>query len=259
MTLFLGWDVGGWNCDGGKSQDALVALEGTAFLDLRLIGVWRGNLRRSLVETECPGALLTRLPRLGEPTASEVVVAIDTPLGWPAAFTSLLDGTADVASVTDKVIENPYVFRKTEMDLVARGLFPEGRTPLSAVRDMLGSQSSKGIFFLRKSAMTQARPAVWRAGAWTAIETYPTPVRTSVMLREHFRLLRAEADFVKRSALGKNAAADLDDGLWCALVAATWVYAPTSLVWPPQDDEAVKSEGWIRGAGGLFGAGRGGG
>jgi hypothetical protein len=41
-TFYMGWDVGGWNCDkNGKSRDALVILDA----ELKLIGKpWRGNL-----------------------------------------------------------------------------------------------------------------------------------------------------------------------------------------------------------------------
>jgi hypothetical protein len=47
-TLYIGWDVGGWNCDkNNKSRDALVILDA----DLKLIGKpWRGNLRTTINE-----------------------------------------------------------------------------------------------------------------------------------------------------------------------------------------------------------------
>jgi hypothetical protein len=97
----------------------------------------------------------------------------------------LLAGDAPLAHVSDIVHENPYVFRRTEQTLVERGLFLKGRTPLSTVRDMIGSQSSKGLYFLRKSSMKQRAPAVWYSQGWTAIESYPTPVRTSPTLQPH--------------------------------------------------------------------------
>ena len=42
-TYFLGWDVGGWNCDkNGKSRDAIVILN----QNVEIVGKpWRGNLR----------------------------------------------------------------------------------------------------------------------------------------------------------------------------------------------------------------------
>ncbi len=43
MRFFVGWDVGGWNCDRNtKSRDAIVILDDA----LRIVGgSWRGNLR----------------------------------------------------------------------------------------------------------------------------------------------------------------------------------------------------------------------
>ncbi len=243
MTLFLGWDVGAWNCDNGKSRDALCALSGTDWGDLRLAAPpWRGNLRAALVEGECPYSILRGL-ELDASDTEDVVVAIDTPLGWPAAFVALLAGNAQLPVVSNAVHANPYIFRATEQALVERGLLPKGRTPLSAVRDMIGSQSSKGLYFLRKAGMSQPAPAVWARPHWTAIETYPTPVRTSRTLQPHFQRIRAEPLFVKAAAFA-NAAADLNDALWCALVAAMWVFARDVLT-PAPADEAIASEGWI--------------
>ena len=45
-SFFIGWDVGGWNCDNNSnSRDAIVILDD----DLTLVGKpWRGNLRESI-------------------------------------------------------------------------------------------------------------------------------------------------------------------------------------------------------------------
>ncbi|GAB2508539.1 hypothetical protein [Microbulbifer agarilyticus] len=47
-TLFIGWDVGGWNCErNANSHDALVILDQRR----NIIGQpWRGNLRDSINE-----------------------------------------------------------------------------------------------------------------------------------------------------------------------------------------------------------------
>jgi hypothetical protein len=243
VTLFIGWDVGAWNCDGGKSRDALCALTGTRWDDLRLAAPpWRGNLRKAIVEGDCPYSILSVL-ELESPKTLDTIVAIDTPLGWPSAFTSLLAGSAQLSVVGGEVHANPYVFRRTEQALVARGLFPSGRTPLSTVRDMIGSQSSKALYFLRKAGMTQRTRAVWTTPKWTAIETYPTPVRTSRMLQPHFERLRSDPGFVKCLKVAR-AAADVNDSLWCALVAATWAFSTDALVPAPEND-VIASEGWI--------------
>ena len=43
---FVGWDVGGWNCDeNGESRDAIVILDASR----SIVGKpWRGNLRASI-------------------------------------------------------------------------------------------------------------------------------------------------------------------------------------------------------------------
>jgi len=242
--LFVGWDVGAWNCDGGKSQDALSVLTGTSMGDLHLVAApWRANLRAALVTRPCPEAILSVVEGLGRREDAEVVVAADTPLGWPSAFTSLLAGSMTVEQVTETVIENPYTFRFAEQHLVALGLFPKGRTPLSAVRDMIGSQSSKGLYVLRKGQMRQESPAVWESTGYTVIETYPTPVRTSQALQDHFDRLRSTPTFARR-ARGKNVTSDLEDSLWCALVAALWKL-DRPLLSPPPADSRIANEGWI--------------
>lgn len=243
-TLFVGWDVGAWNCDDkSRSQDALCILTGSSLDELVVAAEpWRGNLREALVEHSCPGAVLRPCHRAER--HDDVVIAIDTPLGWPQAFVSLLEArAAPVLPVPKSAAENPYVFRTTERALVQRNLFAKGRTPLSAVRDMIGSQSSKGIYFLRKGNMIQDSVAVWTTDGCTAIETYPTPVRSSHVLRPHFERLVHDRSFEELAATGK-ALEDHQDSLWCALVAALHRLAPEALAGPPADD-VLKHEGWI--------------
>ena len=45
-TYYIGWDVGGWNCDkNGKSRDAIAILNAV----LQVAGsAWRGNLRDTI-------------------------------------------------------------------------------------------------------------------------------------------------------------------------------------------------------------------
>ncbi len=77
MNLFVGWDVGAWNCDRGKSQDALSVLTGTSLETLQFASrPWRANLRKHLVEEPCPSALLKAVGISSND--QDVVVAIDT-------------------------------------------------------------------------------------------------------------------------------------------------------------------------------------
>ena len=235
---FVGWDVGAWNCDKGKSRDALCVLYGTSLDSLTVAAPpWRGNLRQHLTTCSRPESLLVKT---GLPTpASKVVVAIDTPLGWPVPFRRLLENGI-LETVPEQADKNPYLFRKCELQLFSRGF-----RPLSTVRDLIGSQSSKGLYYLHKAGYQQTEPAVWCRDSWTAIETYPSPVRTSPLLQEHHARLRQLQPFVLKTGVGKNAEADLLDSLWCALVAALYEFAPERLTGPSAEESAHREEGWI--------------
>ncbi|MBX3125534.1 MAG: DUF429 domain-containing protein [Polyangiaceae bacterium] len=238
-TLFVGWDVGAWNCDRGKSRDAVCVLEGSSLEALTVVcPPWRGNLRQQLVES-CRASAVVAPSNLPEPSRP-VVVAMDTPLGWPAAFSRLLSGSP-LAAVPEEADRNPYLFRQCELTLFERGF-----RPLSAVRDLIGSQASKGLHYLRKMGFQQVAPAVWQTESWTAIETYPSPARTSPLLQEHHARLRQSEPFLRKAGVGKNAEADLLDALWCALVAALWGLDRGRLAGPDGADELlVSQEGWI--------------
>jgi hypothetical protein len=232
-TLLVGWDVGAWNCDGGDSRDAVVALTGSSMNNLALAGrVYRGNLRGWI----CESGVEALLDAVQISPAETVVAAVDTPLGWPAPFVRLLQGQGTV-SVCAKADGNPYMFRRTELDLFQRGF-----RPLSAVRDMIGSQATKGQFLIAHSALPLVAPGVWQAGRRTVIETYPTPLRSSPWLSTHFERLASNDAFLK-TATGKGAT-DIKDALWCALAAATWAFEHARLT-PPPNSEEVPSEGWI--------------
>lgn len=81
-TYYIGWDVGGWNCDkNDSSRDAVVILD----TDLQIVGKpWRGNLREDINRATTSSAwLLTLFERCGSshPVAmADVTLAIDN--GW---------------------------------------------------------------------------------------------------------------------------------------------------------------------------------
>lgn len=260
--FFVGWDVGAWNCDRGTSRDALCALRGESFGALELVGPpWRGNLRQRFAEL--PGPLAGLLIEAGVTESGTMgVLAVDTPLGWPAAFVDLVGEAGHWEPVPEDLRQNPYTFRRTEMELFERGF-----SPLSAVRDMIGSQSSKGMYLVQKSGLVMDQLPVWRSphheaqetqstpeGAnsdrssprWEVIETYPTPARTSPKLQKQFLRLRSNESFQRRAAIGRNACSDLEDALWCALVAALWHFEPEAFEEPAEEHRGqAEVEGWI--------------
>lgn len=242
--LFVGWDVGGWHCDkNASSRDALV-IAGLRDGEVVVAGKpWRGNLR-SLLMADTGHALLSAMLGLcgvdAEPV-TEVVIAIDTPLGWPSAMMRLAQGGA-TSSVSAADGENPYTRRATELALIQRG-----HAPLSAVRDMLGSQSTKGLHFLRAAGLQEVSCGVWRHAddkgrSTTAIETYPAVA----LQMDHLR--RLQADVLDRTDGGlrngdKPLHDDIRDALACALVAHLFADSPD--VMEPVPEMVPSGEGWI--------------
>ena len=238
--VFIGWDVGGWNCDKNpSSRDALVALDSQR----NLLGrPWRGNLRRPINQSADTGGFISRLLGLCGLDANRfesapVVLAIDTPLGFSQGFIDLVVN-AQAADTIEGSSENPYLFRRTE-----RFLFERGLSPLSALKDMIGSQATKGMHVLARFA-----PQIETCGVWTdqnrlrAIEAYPSACKRSGKM----------ADLHVRYGMGKSSDAERPEGfhhadefdaLTCALIAWLFHFQPEKLVQPTP--ETPTREGWI--------------
>lgn len=227
-SFYIGWDVGGWNCDkNGKSRDALVILDA----ELNIVGKpWRGNLRAAINEAADGSDWVSKLFALckapdlsGRP---QITLAIDTPLGFSEEFTRLVTQRIHAGEVGNSAT-NPYLFRQTE-----RFLFEHGLKPLSAIKDMIGSQATKGMHALAKFAPQTLRCGVWSDGEMlTAIEAYPSACKASATvkgLQEPFGMLGHD---------------DLDDALTCALLAYLFEVRSEALTSPAES--VVDSEGWI--------------
>lgn len=241
---YIGWDVGAWNCDGGESQDALVALQPSLADGPEVVGIpWRGNLRSDLDELagEDLAVALLRKCQLEPSERFHATFAIDTPLGWPQPMMDLVV-RGKPGPIPEKADETPYLFRKTELEL-----FGGSHRPLSAVRDMIGSQSTKGIHFLKKANLRRRSIGVWQGKSkrrvTTAIETYPAPCLKSSTICKRFAALVSSKEIKAKSAKGKNVKSDVEDSLRCALVA--WLYQRElgELVAPVND--VPIQEGWI--------------
>ncbi|MBK6418068.1 MAG: DUF429 domain-containing protein [Ignavibacteria bacterium] len=228
-SFSIGWDVGGWNCDkNGKSRDSLVILDES----LDIVGQpWRGNLR------ECIAAVSTTNDWLkaifakcrGELPAGEVTVtmAIDAPLGFSEEFVALINRQGGVEPIEISGL-NHYLFRHTE-----RHLFKQGLKPLSAIKDMIGSQATKGMHVVAKFVPRIESCGVWTDGhCFRAIETYPTVCRYMPVVTA--RLKKGD------TMLGHP---DKDDAHVCAVVAHLFAAERGELEGP--DDSVPSSEGWI--------------
>lgn len=235
MRGFLGWDVGAWHCQGGASRDALVMLTDDGG-SLRSVGKpWRGNLR-AVYNKGSGSALLVELLRLVDAEGyrwREITLAIDAPLGWPTGFRQLLDG-AYPDMIPEQKGHNPLLMRETE-----RWLYAHGHRPLSAVQDLIGSQSTKGMAFISALGLCVTRPGIWatRLGETrvTAIEAYPSPCKHSQSIRT--------ARTALESALPSTANPDLQDAQTCAILGALFTLYPELLANPIATIDA--REGWI--------------
>jgi predicted nuclease with RNAse H fold len=228
-SVYIGWDVGAWNCDRNpESRDAVAILDS----GLRIIGnPWRGNLRESINEAASTRDFLSKLFKLCEsslPNKGQVVLAIDTPLGVSKEFIELVSNLRAVEKVQAHS-RNPYLFRHTE-----RLLFERGYSPLSPVLHMIGCQSTKGMHVLAKFARTMQKCGVWTDGdTLRIIEAYPSACGHSEVLQK----LRSRC---KHVALGHS---DKEDALTCALIAYLFAEHQDSLSSPTS--EIPESEGWI--------------
>ena len=186
------------------------------------------NLRQTLNTAQTAAdfiAAILALCKLPAPPA-QATVAIDAPLGFPAAFVRLITGGAALDQIGQSAT-NPYLYRATERRLAA-----EGVTPLSAVKDMIGSQSTKAMHAAARYTRPIA-PGIWCDGAHlTLIETYPALCRS-----------RARGTF--NDLATENTAREIDilDAEVCAQIAQAFVQRPDWLEPPPPDLPAL--EGWI--------------
>lgn len=226
--FFVGWDVGGWNCDRNRnSRDAIVVLDGSGIESGK---PWRGNLRSTINgKADAEGflsALLTlcKIPHDGETVSA--TIAIDAPLAFPAAFSRLITSGETLDRVGHKSAENQYLFRLTERRLASA----EDLKPLSAIRDRIGSQATKAMHLKSRFKLRRKRTGVWTDGrCLTVIETYPS-------------LCRARLDQDRATDLSPGKA-DIEDARICARIARDFDIRYEELEPPPPD--APADEGWI--------------
>ena len=242
QAWYIGWDVGAWNCEkNANSRDALVVLNQQG----ELVGKpWRGNLRDTIAAAASYTDWLFTVAKLchfddkmkAALTTQNVVMAIDTPLGFSNGLLQLLQGEA-VATPFTASCDNPYLYRHTE-----RELFAHGFSPLSAVKDMIGSQATKGLHLLRKFGFTPSLSGVWQLNQssqnqcqYCALESYPTVLKTSTLVAQYIEQLRSQTDF-------NNWHQDIQDAAYCAIAALLYQQQPNTMATPTKD---VTTEGWI--------------
>jgi len=240
--FFIGWDVGGWNCDRNReSRDAIVILDAKR----EIIGTpWRGNLREAINEAETAHDWLLTLFKLCKAVIPEgkfsATLAIDTPLGFSDAFRNLVNDLKHVDWVGQSDT-NPYLFRATEQIL-----FQHELRPLSPIKDMIGSQATKGMHVLSKFAPTGLESGVWSDGeGLTAIEAYPSACKASDFMQKLLQpyVTAKRVDSSETIWIDLINHQDKLDALICALVAYAFKVQPEALQHP--DATIPMAEGWI--------------
>lgn len=241
---YIGWDVGGWNCqNNARSRDALVILDQRR----HLVGTpWRGNLRETINTATDTSDWINRLFQLcnsqnwsNDPSKVKVLIAIDAALGFSNPFVNLLQGVSAAGPESSET--NPYLFRQTE-----QFLFKHGLKPLSAIKDMIGSQATKAIHVLSRFAGHRSSCGVWTgADVLTAIEAYPSASASSQTIGE----LMAQYAMHETTGTPKpNYGPEFDhqdkvDALVCALTAWLFENRPETIAQP--ESSIPESEGWI--------------
>jgi hypothetical protein len=225
-THFIGWDVGGWNCEKNrKSRDAIVILAS----DLKVVGKpWRGNLKEAINEAKGAREFAAQLYRLcsAPVRAGPILLGVDTPLGFSTEFVQLVSKRIAVETL-DRSADNPYLFRATE-----RFLHQRGKSPLSPIKDMIGSQATKGMHVLARFAPQILECGVWTDGKRLRIaEVYPAACKNSGCMQELRNQYQSLAD------------PDQDDALTCALTAHLLQRNRGALFEPPR--ATPPEEGWI--------------
>jgi hypothetical protein len=242
MQYFVGWEGGGWNCSrSSESQDALAVLtvQGGS---LQIRGkVFRGPIRDDINNCSALFDLLNRKCETNLGCEDEITFAIDTPLGFPLAVQSLVNGNCLPDEVPEDYSRNPYLYRVTE-----QWLFSQDFPALSAVKDMIGSQATKGMHLLRKLNLKVVgyECGVWRNGRTAAIECYPTTCKRS----EKEGYICAGSQLIQQLFNSLEGAAQLRrvdqiDAIHCAFIAYLFATDRSQLV-PPTNSPPL-TEGWI--------------
>ncbi|WP_268799029.1 hypothetical protein [Pseudomonas huanghezhanensis] len=242
--LFVGWDVGGWNCDyNPKSRDALAILDA----ERQTVGhPWRGNLRQLINQSSSTEQFVQRLLALCGAEAVfqqpvQMLMGIDTPLGCSRPFIDLITHGCTAAMIGDSQ-KNPYLHRRTEHFLFERGL-----APLSPIKDMIGSQATKGMHVTGRFAPTKERCGVWTDNQFLrAFEAYPSACKRSSwikQLRAPFHQYDAAGVALPGEFVAGLEHVDVQDALTCALIAWTFEFQPDLIAQPGPEIDPV--EGWI--------------
>jgi hypothetical protein len=171
-TLYIGWDVGGWE----GSHDGLAALRWAGDGHLELCAEARRVRLNDELGNEFGVEDLLAACGVAQPR-DRVVIGIDAPPGWPTKFVRLMEGSSQQTGPylpgRDGEIENRLAYRHTD-PVVRRRC---DKKPLSAAFDKLGNNATNAITLcqlLRRNSGAVVVPQEQDAGQHVVIcEAYP--------------------------------------------------------------------------------------
>ena len=273
-NLYIGWDVGAWHRKPikGKSCDAICLIQEIKTNQVngpiyKIIGHARENLSDSIqklflnddLENSLEGLLkfwvkLCLAEQNINPEelegkikeildVSTITIAIDAPLGWSIHFQNLLKTKRNAWNggniYRGKEIESPILFRKTE-----RNISNDGHDPKSAVTHMIGSQSTKGLAFVRSRCFKNGF-CRWKSSYrdTIVIETYPKACYSSKSFWRYVNNLNLDQQYKTDTSED-----DSFDAVVCACLALIYrkkEFENIQINYPTFSHRNFKSEGWI--------------
>ncbi|SES21354.1 DUF429 domain-containing protein [Salisediminibacterium halotolerans] len=242
-VIGIGWDVSGWMgnnhgaaiCEWKRETNRISWLGSPAE-----VAIPENNLLslKHFIQQVDPSF---NLSSLDEHTL--VVIGVDAPLGFPAAFTELLIGGRPEMVKPKREIDNPLAYRYTDREI--HRVF--GKKPLSAAYDRIGNNATAAMLHTKRwqeEEYFQIYPFTDpnSADRRVIIEVYPALLKEKKFKEVHEHL----AEFFPSNVAPGT---DAYDACICALYAISFstngLLLP-KLQGPPEDhEEEVKEEGWI--------------
>ncbi|TDL31064.1 DUF429 domain-containing protein [Jeotgalibacillus sp. S-D1] len=241
-VIGIGWDVGGWM---GHNHGVAICQWERRTNQI----VWRGKA----AEISIPAQGLLSLKQLTsevEPAFTFedigmntlIVIGIDAPLGFPAAFNRLINGEKPEMQKPDKEINNPLAYRVTDREIYS--VF--GKKPLSASYDRIGNNATAAMMHTKlwenEGFKTLPFQTATESDRRLIIEVYPALVKEKRFEEAHNKIRR----FIPDDAVPGT---DAYDACICALYAVAYGSQGNvlpELQSPPENKaEEIKEEGWI--------------
>jgi NADH:ubiquinone oxidoreductase subunit E len=201
--LAIGWDVAGWK---GEQVFSAVAIEGGQSNEGRQLnckGIYANKFNNGEDEIPCLESLLPKLNCSKMSDYDRIIIAVDAPLGWPAAFQRFVQQPMHQAGEQASTAYEALKYRQT--DRYIADIHPNIDAVLSASFDTMTSLTTVAITALKKwrtakelTVMPHDGPGEPKKGV--AIEVYPGLVKGQGKVVEAYRKAFQEQLWPDKSA-----------------------------------------------------------